>query len=135
MTKFVKLNWILILLYCTTLVKPILLPKNTQSDQLNRRSLLGETLSFIGAIVVLPGSANAVKERNEALCSTGFFTNIAQWYCTDIGDISDEGVGKSLSNGQENSLDSLMTKFEMTEVQGSTDVETGTENEMNIEVR
>jgi len=58
-------------------------------------------------------AAYAVKERNEALCGTGFFTNIAQWYCTEIGDISDEGLGKDLSTSQESTVDSLLSKFDM----------------------
>ena len=63
--------------------------------------------------IALPQSANAVRKRNDELCNTGFFTNIAQWYCTEFGDISDEGVGKELSESQESATDSLMTKFSL----------------------
>lgn len=56
---------------------------------------------------------SALQERDEALCGTGFFTNIAQYRCTDIGDISDEGKSKGLSSSQEGAVDSLMSKFNM----------------------
>lgn len=56
--------------------------------------------------------AYALKERNEVLCGTGFFTNIAQYMCTDIGDISDErGSGRSLNQQEIASTDSLMDKL------------------------
>lgn len=97
-----------------SLVQPMTIPKRqVEYKQVNRRLWLGQVSAFIGAATCFPDMANAVKERNEALCSTGFFTNIAQWYCTDIGDISDEGIGKSLSQGQEASVDSLMSKFDI----------------------
>ena len=56
-------------------------------------------------------TANALEERNEALCRTGFFTNIAQYYCTDIGNIADEGRTRGLSANQEGTTDSLLSKF------------------------
>jgi hypothetical protein len=59
---------------------------------------------FVGAAwftsVGLMGGANeaqAVKPRNEMLCGTGFFTNIWQYKCTDLGDIEDEGKIKAMS--------------------------------------
>jgi len=58
-----------------------------------------------------PPPAYALQERNEALCSTGFFTNVGAWYCTDIGNIGDEGQVKPLSKKDEVSVDSLMSKF------------------------
>jgi hypothetical protein len=58
----------------------------------------------------------AVKERNEMLCGTGFFTNIAQYMCTDIGDISDEGRSKNFDEKELGSMDSLMSKMGVTEV-------------------
>ena len=45
------------------------------------------------------------------LCSTGFFENIGQWYCTPIGNISDEGKGSDLSKTQQDTADSLMSKL------------------------
>jgi hypothetical protein len=32
-----------------------------------------------------PPVAQALQEKNEMLCNTGFFTNVGAWYCTDIG--------------------------------------------------
>lgn len=58
-----------------------------------------------------PPSAYALKEKNEVLCNTGFFTNVGAWYCTDIGNIGDEGQVKPLSKKDETSVDSLMGKF------------------------
>ena len=45
------------------------------------------------------------------LCGTGFFTNVGAWYCTDIGNIGDEGSSKPLSKQEKSSVDSLMSKF------------------------
>lgn len=58
-----------------------------------------------------PPPAYALKEKNEVLCNTGFFTNVGAWYCTDIGNIGDEGQVKPLSKKDESSVDSLMSKF------------------------
>jgi len=58
-----------------------------------------------------PPPAYALKEKNEVLCNTGFFTNVGSWYCTDIGNIGDEGASKPLSQKDEVSVDSLMSKF------------------------
>ena len=63
----------------------------------------------------VPSVAHALKDRNEALCSTGFFTNIALYKCTEIGDISDEGKSRSLSNEQQGRLSSLMDKMGLDE--------------------
>ena len=74
-------------------------------------------LSFIPA-------AHAVQAKNEALCNTGFFTNIGAWYCTDIGNIGDEGRPKPMSEDAESSVNSLMSKFnidgEITGFEGET---------------
>jgi hypothetical protein len=56
-------------------------------------------------------AAWAVQERNEALCRTGFFTNIMQYRCTDLGDISDEGEARSLSESQAEAADGLLSKL------------------------
>jgi hypothetical protein len=43
------------------------------------------------------------------LCGTGFFTNIWQYKCTDLGDIEDEGkINVYRRRGQ---MDSLMGKL------------------------
>lgn len=64
---------------------------------------------------VAPKPAHALQERNEQLCKTGFFTNIAQYYCTDIGNISDEGVSKGPSVEETGKMESLMSKFDLGE--------------------
>jgi len=56
---------------------------------------------------------SALQERNEVLCGTGFFTNIALYKCTEIGDISDEGRPRPLSTTEEGSMQSLMDKMGM----------------------
>merc|ERR1712157_11747 len=73
-----------------------------------------------------PQPANAVRERNDQLCNTGFFTNIAQWYCTEFGDISDEGVGKNLSDSQESTTDSLMSKLNFDSISTTTTTSSST---------
>jgi len=74
--------------------------------------LSGWGMLFGTVAVVAPKPANALKDRNEQLCKTGFFTNIAQYYCTDIGNISDEGVSKGPSTEEADKMDSLMSKFD-----------------------
>jgi hypothetical protein len=75
---------------------------------------------FVGAAcftsIGLMGGANealAVKPRNEMLCGTGFFTNIWQYKCTDLGDIEDEGKIKTVSAEEEAKMDTLMGKLSM----------------------
>lgn len=53
----------------------------------------------------------AVKNRNEALCGTGFYTNIWQYKCTELGDIQDEGTPGGLSPSEESTAESLLSKF------------------------
>lgn len=76
-----------------------------------RRTLFSLASGAFSSVAMQSQPALAVKERNEALCKTGFFTNIGAWYCTDIGDISDEGVAGSLSKTQDETADSLMSKL------------------------
>ena len=84
---------------------------------LTRRGFISKTkavssLLFGGTIVNrLPGVANALEKRNEALCATGFFTNIAQYKCTEIGDIGGDGKAKQLTLDEEASANSLMGKL------------------------
>jgi hypothetical protein len=61
----------------------------------------------------VPRSAWAVQERNEALCGTGFFTNFMEYRCTELGDISDEGLPGSLSDSQSERADALLSKFQL----------------------
>ena len=67
---------------------------------------------ILSANVAMPPAAHALQERNEVLCNTGFFTNVGAWYCTDIGNIGDEGKSTALSNEAEARVDSLMSKFD-----------------------
>ena len=57
--------------------------------------------------------AQATKPRNEALCNTGFFTNIAQRMCTDIGDITEDGLSKGLSMQEKDTADDLLGKLNL----------------------
>jgi hypothetical protein len=70
-------------------------------------------LFFFGAASTFlpPPPAQAIQERNELLCGTGFFTNIGQWYCTELGNIADEGKSGELSKQQDQTADSLMSKL------------------------
>lgn len=87
------------------------------THSLTRRGIISKTRVVsslvVGGTIVnrLPGAANALEERNEALCATGFFTNIAQYKCTEIGDISGDGKAKQLSIDEEASANSLMGKL------------------------
>mmetsp|Transcript_6003 Transcript_6003/g.9796 ORF Transcript_6003/g.9796 Transcript_6003/m.9796 type:complete len:151 (-) Transcript_6003:80-532(-) len=75
-------------------------------------AILGWSGGDIHNVEILhPPPAYALKEKNEVLCNTGFFTNVGAWYCTDIGNIGDEGQVKPLSKNDEASVDSLMSKF------------------------
>lgn len=75
------------------------------------------SLAFLTAGLPLP--AKAVKPRNEALCGTGFYTNIWQYRCTDLGDISDEGLVKDLSAAEATAADGLMSKLSLDIPSGS----------------
>jgi hypothetical protein len=89
------------------------------------------------SLLSLSQPAHALKERNEILCGTGFFTNIAQYMCTDIGDISDEGgrrgIGRTLNEDEIASTDSLMSKMSMSSSQSSSSSSSpdGTEMDQN----
>jgi hypothetical protein len=96
------------------------LPQLNNHDQMilkSRRHLLAKSSSviaagsFLWATVAVP-SAVALKPRNEQLCGTGFFTNIWEYRCTDIGDISDEGTKVGFSKGEQGAAESLMAKFQ-----------------------
>jgi hypothetical protein len=69
-------------------------------------------------------AVNALQERNDALCGTGFFTNIWQYKCTVVGDIEDEGTPKDLSAEEKDTVDSLMSKFNLESDKTSKVVET-----------
>ena len=83
------------------------------------RVIIASTLAVLGwcgddnhhHLNLNPPPAYALQERNEVLCGTGFFTNVGAWYCTDIGNIGDEGSAKPMSKQEASSVDSLMSKF------------------------
>jgi hypothetical protein len=83
-----------------------------------------------------PPPAYALQEKNEVLCNTGFFTNVGAWYCTDIGNIGDEGASKPLSAKDEVSVDSLMSKFNFDDGSSSAtegDSSSGSKQVRNVE--
>ena len=92
-----------------------------------RRDILRKATSAAAiataSTAVPPKPAFALKPNNEVLCGTGFFTNIAQYKCTDIGDISDEGKSRQMSSEEESKLDSLMGKFDLGGNSNSSDKE------------
>ena len=90
-----------------------------------RRSFVATTLAFVANLGLSPNThsvANALQERNEALCSTGFFTNIWQYKCTVVGDIEDEGVAKELSSDDERTVDSLLSKLSIVDGNNATTI-------------
>ena len=97
----------MLLIIMLVLPPPFILPIATSSQTTSQTSTGAKTL-------FLSPPAYAVKERNEVLCGTGFFTNIAQYVCTEIGDISDErGSGRALNQQELESTDSLMDKLSL----------------------
>jgi hypothetical protein len=91
--------------------------KDRTSSVTSRRTII-RTLSA-ATLMLVQGShpAMALKDRNEALCGTGFFTNIALYKCTEIGDISDEGKSQPLSSTEEGSMQSLLSKMGMEDME------------------
>mmetsp|Transcript_47401 Transcript_47401/g.53014 ORF Transcript_47401/g.53014 Transcript_47401/m.53014 type:complete len:134 (+) Transcript_47401:174-575(+) len=60
---------------------------------------MGTTTSLFLTIMMaatVPTPALALRNKNEALCGTGFFEHIYVYKCTSIGDIEDEGTSKKL---------------------------------------
>lgn len=94
-------------------------PKNSSGPRrsTSRRCFLGLIPSAATMLSFHAKPATALQPRNEALCGTGFFTNIALYKCTEIGDISDEGKSQPLSSLEEGSLQSLMGKLGMENVE------------------
>jgi len=81
----------------------------------SRRIIIASSAFVTAAVPYFTSTqmAQALQERNEALCNTGFFTNVGAWYCTDIGNIGDEGKSKELSVEAMSTVDSLMSKFDI----------------------
>jgi len=102
----------------------------SSTSSFSRRQALCSVPAFL-AVAAPP--AHAVQPRNEALCNTGFFTNIGQWYCTPIGNIADEGKSGDLSKQDDETADSLMSKLGVSESTSSDEKKSnesagGTEN-------
>lgn len=82
----------------------------------DRRSFFRRSVGVVAVMASLQPTiqnVQAVEERNEALCKTGFFTNIAQWYCTEIGNIGDEAKAKNLTSTESSSINDLMGKLSL----------------------
>lgn len=86
--------------------------KQATDSAIDRRSALFQA-SLVAAfpISLSPAPASALKEKNEALCGTGFFEHIYEYKCTSIGDIEDEGASKAMNQAQSDATDSLMGKL------------------------
>ena len=106
------------------------------------RVLVASTVAILGwsgvgdinhVVIHHPPPAYALKEKNEVLCNTGFFTNVGAWYCTDIGNIGDEGQVKPLSKNDEASVDSLMSKFNFDDDSSTTEGDSSGKRDGNDE--
>ena len=112
-----------------------------QQDLSDRRNVLFRmgtralltTISVPSIVCLHPSSALALKQKNEALCGTGFFEHIYEYKCTSIGDIEDEGTSKELSSAETGVTDSLMGKlgFDTDDVIESTDYSSNSNNNSN----
>lgn len=69
------------------------------------------TLTTTTTILTPTSAAYALQPRNELFCSTGLFEHFMEYKCTPIGDILDEGVSKELTNVEEQTTDSLLSKL------------------------
>ena len=89
----------------------------TKIQSKHRRTFLTNTLALVTTCcittTITKQEAQALQERNEALCGTGFFEHFNEFKCTAIGDISDEGTTKELSEKDVERVDGLMGKLGM----------------------
>lgn len=108
-------------------------PKSIESK--NRRTFVTNTLAIFTSTCVTTicttNQAQALQERNEALCGTGFFEHFNEFKCTPIGDISDEGNTKKLSDNEVERVDSLMGKLGMMDVEIVEDTKNNKANDKN----
>merc|ERR1712238_96225 len=84
------------------------------ADRRNTLVRMGTATSLFLTIMMaatVPTPALALRNKNEALCSTGFFEHIYEYKCTSIGDIEDEGTSKKLGQVEINVADNLMAKL------------------------
>ena len=85
---------------------------SSSSSSPARRSLLALMIPTTTTVLLFNDEAsNALEPRNEVLCGTGFFTNIAQYKCTEIGDISNDGKVKKIKQEEQATMDSLLAKM------------------------
>ena len=80
------------------------------TTQDSRRAFVSGCATWVSCFAAAQ-KAEAKQERNELLCGTGFFTNIWQYKCTDLGDIEDEGKSRKLDESENDKLNSLMGKL------------------------
>mmetsp|Transcript_6265 Transcript_6265/g.9224 ORF Transcript_6265/g.9224 Transcript_6265/m.9224 type:complete len:140 (+) Transcript_6265:190-609(+) len=99
-----------------------------KSDSSSRRDFVAR--SFFGLAALPSTPVFALKERDETLCKTGFFTNIWEFRCTDIGDISDEGTSRDLSSSELGATDSLMSKLNIGSTDTDEDLPTSNKNQI-----
>jgi hypothetical protein len=88
---------------------------DTAKREGNRRAILVgafELCSF-AIFVGLPSVAQAVQPRNEVLCDSGLFDNFLEYRCTPLGNIEDEAAGRNLSESEESTTNSLLSKLMM----------------------
>lgn len=100
---------------------------------INRRNILAAAL-LSSVIVVGAPAARAVKPRNEALCDTGLFDNFLEYRCTPLGNIEDEGAGRKMSETEESTTSSLMSKLMMDQNIDSSSLDEKTNNDSSRSV-
>ena len=105
----------------------------------SRRGIFQRTLAasglFVTASLGVSRPSLALKERNEQLCATGFFTNFLEYRCTEIGDISDEGQKTTFSGTDAGAADSLLDKLNLMDTPVSTSDDTKQEGNQQARER
>lgn len=104
------------------------IPNQSRCQLFQSAAAMVSTASVV-LMLFQPAPAYAVKERNEALCGTGFFTNIAQYMCTEVGNISDEGSSRKMNDQELSSTESLLNKLSTSSVFSTST--TGKEDEVS----
>ena len=88
---------------------------DTAKREGNRRAILvgAFELCSVAIFVGLPSVAQAVQPRNEVLCDSGLFDNFLEYRCTPLGNIEDEAAGRNLSESEQSTTNSLLSKLMM----------------------
>lgn len=106
---------------------------------LSRRIMLQKTMVasglFTTVTLMAPTPSLALKQRNEQLCATGFFTNYLEYRCTEIGDISDEGQKTTFSSKDAGAADSLMDKLNLMDTPTTTSEDTSKDDDKQTQQR